>query len=1115
MACFAETIGFVAFRIRQWPRGASLNKKLSVRGVASRAKPSAPGKFIIAEVAPSSLKPLNAGSLFRAGVDPLTAGKMRGWALRLDKPAETVRLTLSVAGIAFGEIETGLPRPDLDKDLPGNVAGFEFALTQWGLEQPLEALNKLRAMDGAELAAPADINLVFADQPSRIDLSALAPSNRALRDQIGSALAASFETPSAPAAPRRASVQPAPAQPKPAQPKPAPELGHAAATDLDDLSSGARFRLGLDFFKDGVLKGWAVDLIQPGAPLRVVAAVDGVELDRTMTSEHRSAMARLLPENVAGYVFDLRSWPNDRLQRLERHIVASGRPLSAPCRLILALGDGSVTIGLDVFGLTDGDLVGQIAKILGERRAEAAKAAAAQGEQNRPGVLAAGAPPAVSAAADQRQMVVLARMLAEERRQILDALGQSSGDGQALRAGARQVDLSMRRWRTLAMTEEIRGLPMVSDRIKRNASVIADLFDADFYTTLYGDRVSEIDNPLLHYVLIGWRLGLRPHSLLDVTFYRRQMGAAPGEPLLHYVLEGAAAGLDPHPLFDTDFYRAHYMGDAEDAVNPLLHYLTIGGAARFDPSPLFKTKVFLASLPDADAVLCPLAHFVSHRKLHDLPIVPAFDSRLYRYQLEIERGQPLTDPPIAHYLGHGWLDEAILPNLFLDPGFYRTRNEINLREPALVHYLREGDAAGLACHPFFSAKFYNEERGEDYDGTSAIEHAMKSPATMLRSDRRMSTPFDPRLLAFFGDLVARGDDFDLDFYRGVNRDLKDLGDKELEAHWRNHGEAEGRIGSPRGLMRRAGRRIRDIPLGFFARDYVEVNLDLRPLGDDFVAALSHFVTIGLNEPSRIYGRWQFFFDDVKISLPTAAAPLRIAPTQERVNVGVMIHIFYPDLWRELAAFAQNFRNHSFDIFINVVDHVWTPELHEEIRSLAPGALVQLSNNRGHDVGGHIRTLDNVDIDRYDFFALMHTKRSPHISSERGAHWRRTMLRAFAGNPEIAEECVDLMLSDPSIGMIGAKEWRSFDIGKNVDQYERVLDMFGIEGANRELDYLSGTMFLIRADIMKRLHDVLRAQQWESGTGKSLEFHMDGQIEHGVERAVPALARHMGYQVVYR
>ena len=198
-----------------------------------------------------------------------------------------------------------------------------------------------------------------------------------------------------------------------------------------------------------------------------------------------------------------------------------------------------------------------------------------------------------------------------------------------------------------------------------------------------------------------------------------------------------------------------------------------------------------------------------------------------------------------------------------------------------------------------------------------------------------------------------------------------------------------------------------------------------------------------------------------------------------------------------------------------MDLSWTPELHEEIRSLAPGAFLQLSNDAGRDIGGFTRLLDNVDIDRYDLFAFMHTKKSPHIAIERADHWRRTLLRAIAGSTEVADECVDTMLDDPSIGMIGAKEWRSSDMGKNIDRYERLLDMLEITGANRELDYLSGFMFLLRGDIVKRLHSVLKHQEWEYGGDKGVDFHVDGQIAHGVERAVPALVRHMGYKVVYR
>lgn len=1068
-----------------------------------RADAPPPRNFIISEFAPSSLEWRGGGSLFRGEIDFLTAGRMRGWALRVDRPRDPVHLELSVAGIPFGEIQTGLFRPDLESDLPGNVAGFDVALTQWGLEQPLAALEKLRNMDEAALSAPGDLSVVFAGRQSRIETLALGLTNRSLRDQLAAALAASFEHPLAPA--------PAPFH-APAQP--ALNLVNSAGPGLDSPFSGARYRVGLDYFADGVLKGWAADLIRPQASLKIALVADGAELDRALTSQPRPDLFELLPKNVAGFSFDLRAWPNERLQQLERRIAETpGRPSANACRLILALGDGPATIGLGQFGVSDGDLAGQIAKILGGRRAEAAKLAASQASQAARAAMPA--PASAAAPQDRNQMVWLARMLSDERRQILDALGQGTGDGQTLRAGARQADLSMRRWRACSMIEEIRGLAILSDRVKSHALAIADLFDPDFYKAFYGERVSEIDNPLLHYVLIGWRAGLRPHPLLDGIFYRRQMGGAQGDPLLHYVLDGAAAGLDPYPLFDTDFYRATYMSEAEEATNPLLHYLTIGGPARFDPSPVFDTEAFLASAPDADAILCPLEAFVTNRKRHDLAMVPAFDPRLYRYQIETERGEKLFDPPVAHYLGHGCLDETLLPNLFFDPAFYRTRNEIDLHEPALMHYLREGDAAGLVCHPFFSAKIYNEERGEALDATTAIEHAMQSPQTMLRSDRRMKTPLDPRLLAFFDELLDCRDDFDLEFYRRVNPDLAELEDEPLIAHWRHHGAPEGRFGSPLSLLKRTGMRIRDIPLGFFAEEYVALNPDLAHLSGDFLAAFCHFLVCGRSERDRMYGRWQFFFDDIRIDLPTTAAPLRIAPPQERINVCVLIHAFYPDIWQELAAFAQNFRNRSFDIFINLVDLSWTPELHEEIHSLCPGAFLQLSNDAGRDIGGFTRLLDNVDIDRYDLFAFMHTKKSPHIAIERADHWRRTLLRAFAGSPEVADECVDLMLDDPSVGMIGAKEWRSSDMGKNIDEYERLLDLLEITGANRELDYLSGFMFLIRGDIVKRLHSILKHQEWEFGGDKGVDFHIDGQIAHGVERAVPALVRHMGYKVLYR
>jgi len=79
----------------------------------------------------------------------------------------------------------------------------------------------------------------------------------------------------------------------------------------------------------------------------------------------------------------------------------------------------------------------------------------------------------------------------------------------------------------------------------------------------------------------------------------------------------------------------------------------------------------------------------------------------------------------------------------------------------------------------------------------------------------------------------------------------------------------------------------------------------------------------------------------------------------------------------------------------------------------------------------------------------------------------------------------------------------------------MLDLFEITGKSRELEYLSGTMFLLRGEVVKRLHTVLSTFEWEFGGGKDLAFFMDGQLAHAVERVMPALVRQMGYEILYR
>ena len=841
----------------------------------------------------------------------------------------------------------------------------------------------------------------------------------------------------------------------------------SAATEPVPASRGPRFLAGVDGLTGALLQGWAVDLNDTRAPVSLRLEAKGGEVFRFATSEHRPDIGAVLEGNVAGFSIDLAALPAESAAAIAEAVEGVDLAAPAPPRLIAVrvIEDGSL-IDLGAFGVTIGDLLRALGKAPALPGAPRPKAVASREARARDWLLAF-----VGGTAEARP----ARRFAD---------------------------------RLLA---DIEASPAVSAAVKRHAADIAPLFDPFHYLDCAAAPQEAVANPLLHYVLAGWRDGASPSPLFSPDYYKRLRGLEGGDPLLDFVREGAPA--DPHPLFDVAFYRErHLAGDA--GVNPLAHYLETGGRARLDPSPLFDTGAFLAAFGLGEEIDVPLETFVLTPDYYGFPVSPVFDADLYRYQIEIELGQRLAEPPYAHYLAHGFRDESLLPNLLFDPVYYREHNRLELSEPALVHYLREGEAAGLACHPVFSGEFYNKQRGIE-GGAGALAHALAHPGE-LRSIARMEGPIDPRLIALVRDLLAEKgvEDFRADIYRDANPDLAHVDDRALEAHYRSRGAREQRIASLTRMMRLCEMRVRDLPLGFVLDDYVGFYPDLGAFKGRLTSALFHYGRYGRHE-RRMIGKWLFKFSDLEIDLPSPAEPLRVVAQAERVEACILIHAFYPDLLPELVAFAQNFREATFDIFINVVDAAWTPALQEELRAICPGAFLMLSNDLGRDIGGFTRLLEHVDIARYDVFAFMHSKKSPHIAAETGEYWRRSLLSAIAGSPETARECLRLFRDNPRVGMVGAKEWRSHDMGKNIDQYERLLDILGVRGPNREVDYLSGFMFLMRAEIVARLFETLRKLEFEDGTDKDIEFHKDGQIAHGVERAVPALVRQMGYEIRWR
>ncbi|MGC2414655.1 MAG: rhamnan synthesis F family protein [Stellaceae bacterium] len=645
------------------------------------------------------------------------------------------------------------------------------------------------------------------------------------------------------------------------------------------------------------------------------------------------------------------------------------------------------------------------------------------------------------------------------------------------------------------------------------------LLDGAYYWKQNPDVAASEQNPIYHYQVFGGREHRPPSPMFNTEYFleRYDSPMAGDNPLEDYLKQGGEWAADPHPLFST-VHLARQAGIAEFAEAPLVTYLKWPDLwASATPHPLFDLEYLSAELGQRGLVMpeemSPFEYFCQLDETADIDPHPLFDSRLYRYQVENEPKRELSESPIVDYLKRGYRDKSLLPNLLFDPETYVGRNQAEIDGPELVHYCLEGDRAGFWCHPMFCADTYNSAR-DDGEQITALEHCLRSPLEAIKiSHPHLDRPLAREPREFIAAVINSVGGVDPGFYRAANPDLGPLSDAAVVEQFEEHGIHEGRFGSPRHLVESLGLRIRDIPLGFFGDDYVRFNPDLVVLGDDFLALFKHYLEFGRLENRRI-GRWQFYLNAMPApQLSGPIARLSADSALPHIDACVLIHLFHTDLWPELAGFAENFDVVSRDVFINVVDEAWTPRLQREIREMAPGTFVQLSNDNGRDIGGFLRLLDNVEIGKYEIFALMHSRKSPHMAPEKGAHCRRELLSAFAGSRETVEECVDLFRQDPTVGLIGCGAYRETDLGENEERVRALLDRFDIDEAHRDPEYLSGTMFMIRSEVIARLYETLKETQFEYD--KDVEYHRDGQIAHGIERIIVSLVQQMGYRIVWR
>jgi lipopolysaccharide biosynthesis protein len=249
-------------------------------------------------------------------------------------------------------------------------------------------------------------------------------------------------------------------------------------------------------------------------------------------------------------------------------------------------------------------------------------------------------------------------------------------------------------------------------------------------------------------------------------------------------------------------------------------------------------------------------------------------------------------------------------------------------------------------------------------------------------------------------------------------------------------------------------------------------------------------------------------------------PAEVGPASQvtspvaNVRAAVVAHVFYEDTWSDIAGVLRSLPI-PFDLIVTTVAS--RERLIETIRSAYPRAEIEITENRGRDIGPFLALLERGRLDGYRYICKIHGKKS--IDGGRktfmGEMWRRRLLFDLLGAPGAANTAIDMFERDPSIGMIGSKVFRlpkasypeDLAWAANRPMTLKIAERMGVQADKFRLDFFGGTMFWVRPEALKPLRDLRLAADipYERGL-------VDGDLPHALERVLPTSVLVAGYKL---
>ena len=225
-----------------------------------------------------------------------------------------------------------------------------------------------------------------------------------------------------------------------------------------------------------------------------------------------------------------------------------------------------------------------------------------------------------------------------------------------------------------------------------------------------------------------------------------------------------------------------------------------------------------------------------------------------------------------------------------------------------------------------------------------------------------------------------------------------------------------------------------------------------------------------------------------------------------MKLAVIVHVFYADLWPEIADCLRNV-DVPFDLFVTFQDEATVAAARADF----PSARFVRVENRGFDIAPFLSVLDALDPSAYTHVLKLHTKRDVSVPvgfngrEVAGPEWRNWLL-SFVRTPERWAASRARIEGDGSVGMIAAAECILDRRATEGKEERRAYDAavceaarrFGVPAsALRGASFVGGTMFLSRMDALA----LLRGKFAPADFAAADDRHLTNSFAHVAERLI--------------